>query len=129
MNHIEKQLIQSQKGWVDDLARVLWVHITLSRNSQNDTPFSLAYDSEAIVPSAESLTTEGKRGTTKENAQRNEGKEREVASIEDSYYYNKLRRHHNARSNRSTFKLGDFVLLSLNSTDSQQVWQGPHMIS
>ncbi|GKF45290.1 reverse transcriptase domain-containing protein [Tanacetum coccineum] len=91
MNHIEKQLIQSQQGWVDDLARVLWVHRTLPRNSQNETPFSLAYGSEAIVPSAESLTTEGKRGTTKENAKRNKGEEREVASIEDAYYHNKLR--------------------------------------
>ncbi|GJY33107.1 reverse transcriptase domain-containing protein [Tanacetum coccineum] len=70
MNHIEKQLIRSQQGWADDLARVLWVHRTLPRNSQNETPFSLAYGSEAIIPSSEYLTTEGKRCTTKENAKR-----------------------------------------------------------
>nr|GEW39262.1 hypothetical protein [Tanacetum cinerariifolium] len=64
-----------------------------------------------------------------ENAKRKEGEERELASIEDAYFHNKLRRYHNARSNRFNFKLGDFVLLSLRSTDSQQVWQGPHMVN
>ncbi|GKC54707.1 reverse transcriptase domain-containing protein [Tanacetum coccineum] len=73
MNHIEKQLVRCQQGWVDDLARVLWVHRTLPRNSQNETPFSLAYGSEAIIPSAESLAPEGKGCTTKENAKRKEG--------------------------------------------------------
>ncbi|GKF19257.1 hypothetical protein Tco_0067895, partial [Tanacetum coccineum] len=32
------------------------------------------------------------------------------------------------RNNRSTFKLGDFVLLSLSNTEDQRVWQGPHII-
>ncbi|GJW21395.1 reverse transcriptase domain-containing protein [Tanacetum coccineum] len=65
---------------------------TLPRNSQNETPFNLAYGSGAIVPSVEILTIEGKRGTTKENAKRNEHEEREVSSIEDAHYHNKLRR-------------------------------------
>ncbi|GJY16162.1 hypothetical protein Tco_0386584, partial [Tanacetum coccineum] len=64
-----------------------------------------------------------------ENAKRKEGKEREVASIKEAYYRNKLRMYHNIRRNRSTFKIRDFVLLSLSSTDGQQVWQGPHMVS
>ncbi|GJZ67036.1 reverse transcriptase domain-containing protein [Tanacetum coccineum] len=129
MNHIKKQLVRCQQGWVDDLARVLWIHRTLLRNSQNETPFSLTYGSEAIIPSAESLAPRGKGYATKENAKRKEGKEREVASIKEAYYQNKLRMYHNIRSNCSTFKLGDFVLLSLSSTDGQQVWQGPHMLS
>ncbi|GKC10249.1 reverse transcriptase domain-containing protein [Tanacetum coccineum] len=118
MNHIEKQLTRSQQGWVDDLARVLWVYRTLLRNSQNETPFSLTYGSEAIIRIAESIVAKDNKDTTKENAKRKESKE--VASIKEAYYQNKLRRYHDVRSNRSTYKLGDFVLLSLSDTESSQ---------
>ncbi|GJR33276.1 hypothetical protein Tco_1109508 [Tanacetum coccineum] len=120
MNHIEKQLVRCQQGWVNDLARVLWIHRTLLRNSQNETPFSLTYDSEAIILSAESVVPKGKGYATKENAKRKEGEETEVASIKEAYYQNKLRMYHNIRSNCSTFKLGDFVLLSLSITFIKQ---------
>ncbi|GJV60259.1 reverse transcriptase domain-containing protein [Tanacetum coccineum] len=75
----------------------------------------LTYGLKAIILSAKSLALEGKGYATKENK---EGEEREVASIEEAYYQNKLRMHHNINSNCSTFKLGDFVLFSLSSTDS-----------
>ncbi|GKB32126.1 reverse transcriptase domain-containing protein, partial [Tanacetum coccineum] len=75
MNHIEKQLVQSQQGWADDLARVLWVHRTLTRNSQNETPFALTYGSEAIIPSAVSFIPEREEHTIK--AKRKEVEERE----------------------------------------------------
>ncbi|GJX78789.1 reverse transcriptase domain-containing protein [Tanacetum coccineum] len=75
MNHIEKQLVQSQQGWADDLARVLWVHRTLPRNSQNETSFALTYGSEAIIPSAVSFIPESEEHTIK--AKRKEVEERE----------------------------------------------------
>ncbi|GJY05647.1 hypothetical protein Tco_0371587 [Tanacetum coccineum] len=64
MNHFEKQFVRCQQGCVDDLAR-------------------------AIILSAKSLAPEGKGYATKENK---EGEEREVASIEEAYYQNKLHR-------------------------------------
>ncbi|GKC50236.1 reverse transcriptase domain-containing protein [Tanacetum coccineum] len=88
MNHIEKQLTRSQQGWVDDLARVLWVYRTLPRNSQKETPFSLTYGSEAIIRTTKSFVPKDNRSSTKENATRKESKE--VASIEEAYYQNKL---------------------------------------
>ncbi|GJX11784.1 reverse transcriptase domain-containing protein [Tanacetum coccineum] len=83
MNHIEKQLTRSQQGWVDDLARVLWVYRTRPRNSQKDTPFSLTYGFEAIIPTTESFVPKDNRRSTKENAKRKESKE--VALIEEVY--------------------------------------------
>ncbi|GKD26090.1 reverse transcriptase domain-containing protein [Tanacetum coccineum] len=83
--------------------------------------------SKAIIPSAVSLIPESEEHTIK--AKRKEGEEKDVASIKEAYYQNKLCRYHNMRSNRSTFKLGDFVLLSLSNTNVRQVWQGPHIIS
>nr|GEV18694.1 hypothetical protein [Tanacetum cinerariifolium] len=90
MNHIEKKLARSQQGWVDDLAQILWVHRTLPRNNQKETPFSLTYDSKAIIPISENNVAKNDRGRIKEVDKRRESKE--VASIEDAYYRNKLRK-------------------------------------
>ncbi|GJX47176.1 reverse transcriptase domain-containing protein [Tanacetum coccineum] len=127
MNHIEKQLARSQQGWVDDLAQVLWVHRTLPRNSQKETPFSLTYGSEAIIPMSKSDVAKDNKGKIKEVDKRRGNKK--IASIEVAYYRSKLRRHHNERSSHSIYKIGNFVLLSQNNTGSTQVWQGPHMVS
>ncbi|GJU54011.1 reverse transcriptase domain-containing protein [Tanacetum coccineum] len=70
MNHIEKQLTRSQQGWMDDLAQVLWVHRTLPRNSQKETPFSLTYDSEAIIPIAKNTLAKDDKIRTKEETRR-----------------------------------------------------------
>ncbi|GJY59599.1 reverse transcriptase domain-containing protein, partial [Tanacetum coccineum] len=118
INHIEKQLTRSQQGWVDDLAQVLWVHKILPRNSQKETPFSLTYGSEAIIPIAKNVVAKDDKGRTKEVTKKKEGKE--VASIEEAYYQNKLRRYHHERSSHSTYKIGDFVLLSHNDTGNLQ---------
>ncbi|GKB67275.1 reverse transcriptase domain-containing protein [Tanacetum coccineum] len=90
---------------------------------------SLVYGSKAIILSTKSLAPEGKGYATKENVKRKEDEEREIASIKEAYFQNKLCRYHNIRSNRSTFKTRDFVLLLLSSTYGQQVWQGSHMVS
>ncbi|GKB39806.1 reverse transcriptase domain-containing protein [Tanacetum coccineum] len=115
MNHIEKQLAQSQQGWMDNLAQVLWIHRTLLRNSQKETPFSLTYGSKAIIPISETNVTKDDRGRIKEVEKRRGSKE--VASIEEAYYRSKLHRHHSKRSSHPIYNVRDFV------------WQGPHMVS
>ncbi|GJX28977.1 reverse transcriptase domain-containing protein [Tanacetum coccineum] len=84
MGRIKKQLARSQQGWVDNLSHVLWVHRTLPRNNQEETPFSLTYGSEAIIPTIESIVAKDGRGRTKEVTKRKERKE--IASIEKAYY-------------------------------------------
>ncbi|GJT82102.1 reverse transcriptase domain-containing protein [Tanacetum coccineum] len=82
---------------------------------------------DSIIPTSENNVAKDDRGRIKKVDERRESKK--VASIEVAYYRNKLCRHHNERSSHSTYKIGDFVLLSQNNTGSPQTWQGPHMIS
>ncbi|GKG10030.1 hypothetical protein Tco_0338776, partial [Tanacetum coccineum] len=82
----------------------------MPRNSQGESPFTLTYDSEAIPPSTESLTPISKEHNSIDKMK--EGKDKEVASIEEAYYQNKLGKYHDTRSSHFRFKLGDFVLLS-----------------
>ncbi|GKC79421.1 reverse transcriptase domain-containing protein, partial [Tanacetum coccineum] len=86
---IEKQLTRSQQGWVDDLPQVLWIHRTLPRNNQKETPYSLTYGSEAIILIVKNNVAKDDRGRTKEVTKRKESKK--VASIEEAYYQNELR--------------------------------------
>ncbi|GJQ95867.1 reverse transcriptase domain-containing protein [Tanacetum coccineum] len=119
ISRIKKKLTRSQQGWVDDLPQVSWIHQTLPRNNQKETPFSLTYGSEAIIPTVKSNIAKDDKGRTKEVTKRKESKE--VASIEEAYYQNKLHMYHNKRSNHSTYKVGDFVLLLQNNTENLQV--------
>ncbi|GJY13461.1 reverse transcriptase domain-containing protein [Tanacetum coccineum] len=90
ISRIEKQLTRSQQEWVDDLPQVLWIHRTLPRNNQKETPFSLTYGFEAIILTVESNVAKDDRGRTKEVTKIKESKE--VALIKEAYYQNELRR-------------------------------------
>ncbi|GJZ64544.1 reverse transcriptase domain-containing protein [Tanacetum coccineum] len=118
MHYIEKQLVRSQQSWVDNLAKELWIHRTLSRNNQEKTLFSLTYSSKAVVPIVEATDD---RGRTQETTK----KGKEIASIKKAHYRNKLRKYHNTRNNYSNYIVGDFVLFPTSSQEQQ----GPHMIS
>ncbi|XP_071732849.1 uncharacterized protein [Rutidosis leptorrhynchoides] len=47
---IKARLGLSQTGWVDELPNVLWVHWTTPKRSTGETPFSLVYGTEAVIP-------------------------------------------------------------------------------
>ncbi|GKA06516.1 reverse transcriptase domain-containing protein [Tanacetum coccineum] len=72
---------------------------TLQRNNQKETPFSLTYSSEAIIPTVKSIVAKDGRESRKEVTKRRESKE--VALIEKAYYQSKLQRYHSKRNNPS----------------------------
>ncbi|XP_071697016.1 uncharacterized protein [Rutidosis leptorrhynchoides] len=47
---IKARLGLSQTGWVDELPNVLWAHRTTPKRSTGETPFSLVYGTEAVIP-------------------------------------------------------------------------------
>ncbi|XP_071728067.1 uncharacterized protein [Rutidosis leptorrhynchoides] len=47
---IKKRLCEKQTGCVDELPNVLWAHRTTFKKSTGETPFSLVYGSEAVIP-------------------------------------------------------------------------------
>nr|GEV31831.1 reverse transcriptase domain-containing protein [Tanacetum cinerariifolium] len=64
----------------------------------------------AIILISENNVAKDDRERIKEVDKRRESKE--VASIKEAYYRNKLRRYQNERSSHSTYKIVDFILLS-----------------
>ncbi|GJS38676.1 reverse transcriptase domain-containing protein [Tanacetum coccineum] len=47
---IKACLGEGNKNWVEELPHVLWAHRTMIKSSHGDTPFSLTYGTEAVIP-------------------------------------------------------------------------------
>ncbi|GKC44865.1 reverse transcriptase domain-containing protein [Tanacetum coccineum] len=50
MQGIKTRLHQEGGAWVEELPNVLWAHRTTPKTSNRETPFSLAYGTEAVIP-------------------------------------------------------------------------------
>ncbi|GJS00609.1 reverse transcriptase domain-containing protein [Tanacetum coccineum] len=47
---IKARLDERSKNWMEELSHVLWAHSTMIKTSNEDTPFSLTYGTEAVIP-------------------------------------------------------------------------------
>ncbi|GJW05432.1 reverse transcriptase domain-containing protein [Tanacetum coccineum] len=101
---MEQRLGKNHQGWVDELPQVLWAHRTSPKSNNGETPFSLTYGSEAVVPIEISVETE----RVKEFKVRNNDKRRredldileerrEITFIREAHYKQKLERYYNKR--------------------------------
>nr|GFB10882.1 reverse transcriptase domain-containing protein [Tanacetum cinerariifolium] len=54
---IKARLGEENKNWVEELPHVLWAHRTMIKSSHDDTPFSLTYGTEAVIPAKIEMPT------------------------------------------------------------------------
>ncbi|XP_057484915.1 uncharacterized protein LOC130771317 [Actinidia eriantha] len=54
---IKKRLEKAKGKWVEELANVLWAYRTTLRKATNETPYSLAFGFEAVIPLEVGLPT------------------------------------------------------------------------
>ncbi|XP_071728244.1 uncharacterized protein [Rutidosis leptorrhynchoides] len=54
---IKARLGLCRRGWIDELPNVLWAHRTTPKGTTNETPFSLVYGSEAVIPAEINVPT------------------------------------------------------------------------
>ncbi|GKE38120.1 reverse transcriptase domain-containing protein [Tanacetum coccineum] len=54
---IKARLEARSKNWMEELPHVLWAHRTMIKSSNGDTPFSLTYGTEAIIPAEIGMPT------------------------------------------------------------------------
>ncbi|XP_071695454.1 uncharacterized protein [Rutidosis leptorrhynchoides] len=47
---LEKRLGKCHQGWMEELPLVLWAHRTTPKRSNGETPYSLVYGTEAVLP-------------------------------------------------------------------------------
>ncbi|GKF53561.1 reverse transcriptase domain-containing protein, partial [Tanacetum coccineum] len=54
---IKARLGKDNKNWMEEIPHVLWAHRTMVKSSNGDTPFSLTYGTEAIIPTKIGMPT------------------------------------------------------------------------
>ncbi|GKD72312.1 reverse transcriptase domain-containing protein, partial [Tanacetum coccineum] len=54
---IKARLEEKSKDWIEELPHVLWAHRTMIKSSNGETPFSLTYGTEAVIPAEIGMPT------------------------------------------------------------------------
>jgi transposase InsO family protein len=60
---IKARLGKQGHGWIDELPHVLWAHRTMHKSSNGETPYSLTYGSEALIPAEIEIPSHRKTST------------------------------------------------------------------
>nr|GEW05819.1 reverse transcriptase domain-containing protein [Tanacetum cinerariifolium] len=116
---VKYRLGEGNKNWVEEHPHVLWDHRIMIKSSHGDTPFSLTYGTEAVIPTEIGMPT---YRTTAVDVVNNDEElrlnldlleeRRERAVICEAKAKSKMMKYYNARVRGITFKPGDLVYRS-----------------
>jgi hypothetical protein len=136
--------LEAAKGrWVEELPSVLWAFRTTLRRSTGETPFSLAYGTEAVIPLEVNFPTmrttqvvAGGNDAALENSLDFTDERRETALIRLGDYQNTLSRDRFKIMKSRELHAGDLVLrkvmgTTVNPRDGKlgPNWEGPYTIT
>ncbi|GJT59502.1 reverse transcriptase domain-containing protein [Tanacetum coccineum] len=139
---IKARLGEGNKNWIKELPHVLWAHRTMIKSSHGDTPFSLTYGTEAVIPAEIGMTTY--RTVAVDTVHNDEElrlnldlleERRERASIREAKTKLKMAKYYNARVRGVTFRPGDFVYRSNDTSHAVgegklgPKWEGPYEVT
>ena len=152
MEGIKTRLGRAGAGWVDELPNVLWAHRTSLKTSNGETPFSLTYGSEAVIPAEIGMPTH-RTMMFNENREledqllvlsRNDEEQRldldllqerrEAAAIREAKYKAKVEQYYNRRVRPMNFRVGDFVYRRNEASRVENQgklgpkWEGPYQV-
>ncbi|GJU36197.1 reverse transcriptase domain-containing protein [Tanacetum coccineum] len=128
-----KNKVGSKKqNWMEELPYVLWAHRTI-KSINEDTPFSLTYRTEAVIPAEIGMPTI--KIAEVDLVQNNEALEinldlleerREEAAIREAKSKAKMEKYYNAKVRNTTFKPGDLVYHNNDASRAEDTWKlGP----
>ena len=143
IKHTMKKKLDSLKGkWADNLPEVLWSYRTTARSTTGETPFSLAYGCEAMVPveiGAGSLRRELFDEQMNKELMRLRldliEEHRANSQLKVASYQQRAKRHFNTTVKHRTFKVGELVLrkiipstMDAGSRVLGPKWEGPYRV-
>ncbi|GJX19978.1 reverse transcriptase domain-containing protein [Tanacetum coccineum] len=139
---IKARLGEGNKNWIEELPHVLWAHRTMIKSSHGDTPFSLTYGTEAVIPAEIGMPT---YRTAAVDAAHNDAElrlnldlleeRRERAAIREAKAKLQMTKYYNARVRGVTFRPGDFVYRSNDASHAVAggklgpKWEGPYEVT
>ncbi|GJR83291.1 reverse transcriptase domain-containing protein [Tanacetum coccineum] len=138
---IKARLDEKSKDWIEELPHVLWAHRTMIKSSNGETPFSLTYGTEAVIPAEIGMPT--LRTAEIDQAKNNEAlginldlieERREQAAIQEAMSKKKMEKYYNSRVRGTSFKPGDMVYRSNEASHARDEgklgpkWEGPYEV-
>ncbi|GJU04337.1 reverse transcriptase domain-containing protein [Tanacetum coccineum] len=139
---VYKEGKREKAGWVDELPNVLWAHRTSIKQSNGETPFSLTYRSEAVIPAEigmPSYRTLMIREEFNEEEQRLNldllQEQREAAAIREARYKSKMEQYYNKKVRPAGFRPGEFVYRRNEASRVEDQgklgpkWEGPYRVT
>ncbi|GKA93721.1 reverse transcriptase domain-containing protein [Tanacetum coccineum] len=139
---IKARLDERIKNWMEELPHVLWAHRTMIKTSNGDTPFSLTYGTEVVIPAEIGMLT--LRTAKVDPAQNNEALEinldlleeqREQAAIREAKSKAKMEKYYNSKVRSTSFKPGDLVYRNNEASRAEDTgklgpkWEGPYEVT
>ncbi|GKV45314.1 hypothetical protein SLEP1_g52419 [Rubroshorea leprosula] len=140
---IKPRLEQHKAKWADELNNVLWAYRTTSRTATGETPYHLAFGTEAVIPIEIGVPSfrvthfnEGQNGQLlRENLDLLD-EVREEARLRTLVYKQKVANFYNKRVRPRPFKVGDLVLRKAGLTGFETRfgklapnWEGPYTVA
>ncbi|GJS76624.1 reverse transcriptase domain-containing protein [Tanacetum coccineum] len=139
---IKAQLDERSKDWIGELSHVLWAHRTMIKSRNEETPFSLTYDTEAVIPAEISMPT---LRTAEVDLTKNDEaleinldlieEKREQAAIQEAKSKAKMEKYYNSKVRSTRFRPGDMVYRSNNASHAKDggklgpKWEGPYEVT
>nr|XP_017245120.1 PREDICTED: uncharacterized protein LOC108216789 [Daucus carota subsp. sativus] len=142
INNLKKRLTSCKGRWAEELPWVLWADRTTPKISTGQTPFSLVYGTEAVIPTEVMMPT-ARYGLLSQEANATElihdldtvDELREMTKIRLAAYQQQVAKSYNKHVHVRAFKVGDMVLRKTfqNTTDPTagkfaDTWEGPYLI-
>ena len=143
MNGLKKRLDDAKGRWVEELPHVLWAYRTTPRKSTRETPFSMTYGAEAVIPlengfptmRSSAFTSDGNNELLKRNLDLIKER-RENTRVQLAYYQHKLKQGYDLSVKLRPLALGDLVLRKIvGNTENpawgklRSNWEGPYRIT
>ncbi|GJV03155.1 reverse transcriptase domain-containing protein [Tanacetum coccineum] len=142
MEGIRARLGRKRAGWVDELPNVLWAHRTSLKQSNGETPFSLTYGSEAVIPVEIGMPTH-RTMMIREDENKNElclnmdllQERREAAAITEAKYKTKMAQYYNQKVRPMSFKPDEYVFQMNEASRVEDQgklglkWEGPYRVT
>ncbi|XP_019266928.1 PREDICTED: uncharacterized protein LOC109244321 [Nicotiana attenuata] len=116
IQNLKKRLEAPKGNWPEELLRFLWVCRTTAKSSTGETPFSLMYGAEALIPMEVGEPT--LRYFQADEESNNEAmlinlelleERRDLACVRMAAQKQRIERYYNRRSNFHYFKVGDLL--------------------
>ena len=143
MNGLKKRLDDAKGKWIEELPHVLWTYRTTPRKSIGETPFSMTYGVEVVIPLENDFPTmKTSTFTSDENDELLKRsldmveERRENAIVQLVYYQHKLEQGYDMNVKLRPLALGDLVLRKVLGNTKNPAWgklgpnwEGPYRIT